>query len=160
MKNKSKKETKEKQLRHKRDVIITSFIAIGTAALLYVVFGAVTAIIPNPYFIRMTPVGWLEQSSLLITSSLLGTYMGLLYYGRTTSKNKVCNSTATTGGVFGFLTFGCSICNKILVFFLGIAGVLTYFEPLRPLLGILSIGLLLFAVFAKAKNIFKSQSYY
>ncbi|MBS3114520.1 hypothetical protein J4448_05450 [Candidatus Woesearchaeota archaeon] len=151
MKNKSKKETKEKQLRHKRNAIITFFIAVGTAAILYVVFGAVTAIIPNPFFTRMTQVGWLEQSSLLITSSLLGTYIGLLYYGRIASKNKVCNATAASGGIFGFLTFGCSICNKILVFFLGIAGVLTYFEPLRPLLGILSIGLLLFAVLAKAR---------
>lgn len=160
MKNKSKKETKENQLRNKRNAIIVFFIAIGTAALLYVIFGSVTAIIPNPFFTRMTPVGWLEQTSLLMTSSLFGVYIGLLYYGRTTSKNKVCNATATTGGVFGFLTFGCSICNKILVFFLGITGVLTYFEPIRPLLGTLSIGLLGIAVFAKAKNIFKSQSYY
>ena len=138
--------------RHKRNAIIAFFIAVGTASLLYMIFGSVTAIIPNPFFTRMTPVRWLEQTSLLMTSLLLGVYIGLLYYGKASGKDKICNATATTGGVFGFLTFGCSICNKILVFFLGIAGVLTYFEPLRPVLGISSIGLLGFAIFKKAKG--------
>ena len=68
-------------------------------------------------------------------------------------KDKLYNASATTGGVFGFLTFGCSICNKILIFFLGVAGVLTYFEPIRPMLGILSIGLLGFAVLTKARRL-------
>ena len=153
MTNKSKKETKEKLHRYKRNAIIAFFIAILTTALLYVVFGAVTSIIPNPYFTRMTPVGWLEYSSLIITSVLLGAYIGLVYYGKTTGKDKLCNASATTGGVFGFLTFGCSICNKILVFFLGITGVLAYFEPIRPILGVLSIGLLGFAVITKSRSL-------
>ena len=154
MKSQSKKATKEKELSgNKRNAITAFLLAIGAAALLYAIFGAVTSIIPNSFFTRMTPVRWLEQTSLLITSLLLGVYIGLLYYGKASGKDKVCNASATTGGVFGFLTFGCSICNKILVFFLGIAGVLTYFEPLRPLLGISSIGLLGFAIFKKAKGI-------
>ena len=153
MKNKSKKETKEKQLRYKRNEIIAFFIAAGTAAILYIIFGSVTAIIPNPFFTRMTPVGWLEHASLITTSLLLGIYIGLIYYGKATKKDKVCNATATTGGIFGFLTFGCSICNKILVFFLGVVGVLTYFEPIRPFLGVFSILFLGFSIIQKYINI-------
>ena len=128
-------------------------IAVGSAVLSYLIFGAVTAVIKNPFFTRMTPVGALENFSLAITSLLVGFYIGLVYYGRAAKKDKVCNASATAGGVFGFLTFGCSICNKILVFLFGVTGVLTYFEPLRPSLGILSIGLLSFAIFKKAKGI-------
>ena len=125
-------------------------LGIGIAGVLYISFGMVTAIISNEFFTRMTPVGWLEQASLVITSLLLGAYFGLAYYAKST--NKVCNRTAAAGGVFGFLTFGCSICNKILVFFLGIAGVLAYFDPLRPLLGIASILFLGFSIIQKYKS--------
>lgn len=154
IKNKLKKETRAlEKSGNRKNAIIALLMAAGTASLLYIIFGAVTAIIRNPFFTRMTPVGWLERTSLFITSLLLGIYIGLLYYGRTASKNKVCTATATTGGVFGFLTFGCSICNKILIFFLGVTGVLTYFDPIRPMLGILSIGLLGFAVLTKARRL-------
>ncbi len=131
--------------------LVAAIISIGTAVLSYMIFGIVAAIISNKFFTRMTPVGWLEQASLIITSLLLGAYFGLACYAKST--NKVCNRTAAAGGVFGFLTFGCSICNKILVFFLGIAGVLTYFDPLRPLLGIASILFLGFSIIQKYKSI-------
>ena len=127
-------------------------VGIASSTILFLVFGMVTSIIQNPFFIRMTPVRWLEWTSLIVTSSLIGIYIGLTYYGRKTATKK-CNVTATAGGVFGFLTFGCSICNKILVLLLGVTGVLTYFEPVRPALGVLSIGLLGTAVVYKAKKI-------
>ncbi len=130
-------------------ILIAAFVSIS----LYAIFGMVTSIIKNPFFTRMTPVGWLEHGSLIITSLLLGIYIGLIYYGKAAKKDSVCNTTATTGGVFGFLTFGCSICNKILVFFLGVAGVFTYFEPVRPFLGIVSILFLGFAIYKKAAMI-------
>jgi len=154
MKHQTKKAESENTNNLNRNKKLKSILlGIGIAAILYIIFGAVTAIIPNKFFTRMTPVELLEHSSLLITSILLGAYVGLLHYGKTTGKDKLCNASATTGGVFGFLTFGCSICNKILVFFLGITGVLAYFEPIRPILGFLSIGLLGFAVITKARSL-------
>lgn len=133
--------------------LIAILISFGTATLSYIVFGAVTAIISNRFFTRMTPFGLWEQISLIVTSLLLGVYFGLAYYGKASGKDKICTATATAGGIFGFLTFGCSICNKILVFFLGVAGVFTYFEPIRPFLGIVSILFLGFAIVKKAENI-------
>lgn len=128
-------------------------ISIFASIFLYLIFGAVASILENPFFTRMTPVGWLEHASLITTSLLLGIYIGLICYGKTTKKDKVCNTTAATGGIFGFLTFGCSICNKILVFFLGVAGVLTYFEPIRPFLGVFSTLFLGFSITQKYKSI-------
>ena len=129
-------------------------IGIGLSILMFLIFGIVTAIIPNSFFIRMTPITWLEWGSLVITSLLLGAYFGLSYYGKKKT-SKRCNATATAGGIFGFLTFGCSICNKLLVLLLGVTGVLKYFEPIRPGLGVFSIGLLGTAVIYKTKQIKK-----
>ena len=133
--------------------IIAILISIAAVVLSYLIFGTVTAIISNRFFTRMTPFGLWERISLIVASMLLGLYIGLAYYSKSSGKDNVCNTTATAGGVFGFLTFGCSICNKILVFFLGVAGVFAYFEPIRPFLGILSIGLIGFAIFTKAKSL-------
>jgi len=128
-------------------------LGIGVAAVSYVIFGIVTAIISNKFFTRMTPFGLGERISLIATSILLGLYIGIAYYAKSSGKDNVCNTTATAGGVFGFLTFGCSICNKVLVFFLGVAGVFTYFEPIRPFLGIVSILFLGFAIYIKYRSI-------
>ncbi len=128
-------------------------ISVFSSIFLYLILGAVTSIVKNPLFTRMTLVGKLEYFSLGITSLLLGIYIGLIYYVKATKKDKICNATATTGGIFGFLTFGCSVCNKILVFFLGIIGVLTYFEPIRPFLGVLSILFLGFSIVQKYRSI-------
>lgn len=137
------KEKKEKKK------LIAILIGVFTSISLYLIFGAVTSIVKNQFFTRMTPVGWFEHASLITTSLLLGIYIGLVYYGKPTKKGKICNASATAGGIFGFLTFGCPICNKIFVFFLGVAGVLTYFEPIRPFLGVFSILFLVFPIIQK-----------
>ena len=127
--------------------IITILIAIVIGIFLFLLFGIVASIIPNKFFTRMTPVGWLEYASFLTTSLLLGAYIGLTYYQRKT-KSVTCDASATTGGIFGFLTFGCSICNKILVFFLGVAGVfLSYIGfKWRDAIGAFIVGIYIISV--------------
>ncbi len=138
-----------RKINYTKSIIIGLCSAIG----LFFLFGIVTAVIPNSFFIRMTPVAWLEYVSLVMTSLLLGTYIGLSYYEKRIKAVK-CDVTATFGGIFGFLTFGCSICNKILILLLGVTGVLKYFEPIRPFFGIISIVLLGGAVIYKTKKLF------
>ena len=137
---------------NKKKVVIAVLIALITSISLFLLFGIATSIIPNKLFTRMTPIGWLEYASLLTTSLLLGVYIGLTYYQRKTKSMK-CDAAAASGSISGFLTFGCSICNKLLVFLLGIIGVLTYFEPIRPIFGILGLGLLSGAIFYKARGL-------
>lgn len=120
--------------------MISLLIGIGSAVLLFLLFGSVAAVVPNAFFTRMTSVGWLEWTILVTTSVLLGVFIALTYYDKRTKT--VCTANATAGGVFGFLTFGCAVCNKVLIFLLGAAGVMTYFEPVRPFLGVVSVGLL------------------
>jgi hypothetical protein len=44
------------------------------------------------------------------------------------------------------LAIGCPVCNKLVVLALGVGGALTYFAPVQPILGFLSVGLLAYAL--------------
>lgn len=121
----------------------------------FVVFGVVTFLIPNKFFARMTQVTALDYIFLIFTSLLLGTYVSFHQYQKKYGSKK-CSVAATSGGVFGFLGFGCSVCNKLLILLLGVAGVLTYVEPYRPLIGSTGVVLLGYAVYSKGKGVFDS----
>jgi hypothetical protein len=41
--------------------------------------------------------------------------------------------------VVGFLAFGCPICNAFLLALFSSSALMTYFNPLRPLLGAVSV---------------------
>ncbi|MEK6826680.1 MAG: hypothetical protein AABX90_03555 [Nanoarchaeota archaeon] len=124
-----------------KPVIIGSIVGLIT----FTVFGILTVIIPNNFFIRMTPIYWYDYIFLVLTSALIGIYVGFWYYTKkTTSK---CRYGAVGGTAGGLFSFGCPICNKLLVLLLGFTGVMTYFAPLQPILGIASISVLGFVVY-------------
>ena len=92
-----------------------------TALLSFVVFGAISDVIPNPFFSRMSPVGIWEWFFLVASSLLLGVYAGLRYLVKKRSAS--CNAIATGGFIGGFLGFGCALCNQLLVLLFGVVGV-------------------------------------
>lgn len=117
------------------------------------VSGTVTALIKNKYFHRMISATTLDYVFLILTSLLLGIFIGLFYYHKT--KSKACVVGAAGGGIGGFIGFGCSICNKIFVLILGVTGVLTYIEPYKPIVGSVGIFFLSYAIYGKIKEIKK-----
>lgn len=128
-------------------------IASITILVVYIVLGMITAIVPNPFFIRMMPVRWFDQVFLLTTAILSGIFFGMYYYAKQTTS--VCSFSATGGILAGIFSFGCAICNHLLIFVFGISGVLTYFAPLQPILGVISIIVLIFAISKQYDNINK-----
>ncbi len=123
------------------------------SVIFFVIFGVLTVLIPNKFFARMTSVTMLDYIFLIFTSLLLGMFVSFYQYQKKHGSKK-CGVAATSGGVFGFLGFGCSVCNKLLILLLGVAGVLAYVEPYRPLIGSTGIALLGYAVYSKGKSIF------
>lgn len=121
-----------------REWLHTGVVAGGAFAL----FGTVTALWPNPFFIRMTPTGGWDWVILALEAVLLGVYLGV--------RAPSCGvGKAGAGGVLGFLGFGCSICNQALIFLFGASFLLTYFEPVRYLVGMLGVFLLGVAAWRK-----------
>ena len=73
-------------------------------ALFLIGSGIVTDVIPNSYFLRMTPVTALDYVLLVLTSMLIGTYISLRKHLRRRAEGR-CTIAAGAGGVAGFLGF-------------------------------------------------------
>lgn len=101
--------------------------------------GTVTAVWANPFFTRMTPIGLWEIPSLLIVAALAGVFAAV--------RRPVCtNGKAGLGGLASFLGIACPTCNKILMLIFGGEALLRWFDPVRPLVTVLGIGLLCLAI--------------
>ena len=145
--------------------IVSIIVGILAALLLFFIFGVVTVLIKNPFFARMTPVYWYNYVFLVLTALLSGAYIGLRHYNSNNQKNinSKCSYTAAGGAggaVGGFFSFGCAICNKLLIWFLGLSGIIAYFMPIQPILGVISVILLGYAGYLQLKIllIFNNQT--
>lgn len=111
-----------------------------------VLSGVSTDIIDTSLFIRMTPVEWWNYAFWLGSAVLVG----LLAATYVTGPGRGCSSgsqgKALGGGLLSVFAVGCPICNKLAMLTLGASGTLAYFAPVQPLLGLLSMGLLLYAL--------------
>ena len=110
-----------------------------------IVLGVPSAVIPNPFFVRMTPTEPVNLVVWLVSAPLAGLLIAT-YIARTgTVRDPHADAGAgkvTVGGIGAFLAIGCPICNKIIVAVLGVSGALNVLAPLQPLIGALSIALL------------------
>lgn len=103
---------------------------------LFVILGIPTALLSNPAipYVRMIPATPLDYAFLFATSLLAAVYLAL-------PENKACKTgkSALGGGFLGFLSFSCPTCSMLLVFLLGFDFMYNVVNPIRPLLGIISI---------------------
>lgn len=131
----------------------TKAFVIGTSSvvLLFLLFGIITDLIPNLWFIRMTEKTALDYFFLVLNSLFLGIIIALYYYKK--NMPKACAVGTYSGGIGGFLAFACPICNKLLVFLFGATALMAYLDPFRPILGFLSIGVLGFSMYILLQNI-------
>jgi len=105
-----------------------------------VLTGIPTDVIPNPWFMRMTPAPWWALPVFLATVALSGIMVALM---RTGASRGTCSRQtggfAGAGAVAGWLAVGCPVCNKLVVLALGFSGALTWFAPLQPLLAVVAL---------------------
>src|SRR4051794_27307242 len=125
------------------------FGALGALATLLLI-GVPTALFPTPWFSREIPPRPLDYVILglttLLAAGLAATYaLPLACPAR--------ERTVTVGGVLSFFAVGCPVCNKIAVLALGSSGAISYFAPLQPLLGAISLALLAFALSTRLRAI-------
>ena len=118
--------------------------ALAATAAFLAILGIPTAVIPNPWFIRMTPTEPFNVATMLLSAPLMGlltaTYLAPSPGMREGSGER--SGRATVGGVAAYLAIGCPICNKIIVGVLGVSGALNVFAPVQPLIGAVSVALL------------------
>jgi hypothetical protein len=122
-------------------------------------FGLLTAIIPNPVFGRGTPPEPFAVAVWLASAPLIGVVMGTYFApmpaagpfalgpaGPAVSAEPAGRRDGTTLGTFGgfaaFMAIGCPTCNKIALILLGAGGATSFFGPVQPFIGVLSMALL------------------
>ncbi len=79
--------------------------------------GVPSAMIDNPFFIRMIPIRVEDYVISIVTSILLGLVLGTFAI----SSVKGDGDKALGSGILTYLAVGCPICNKLVILFLGIS---------------------------------------
>lgn len=130
--------------------------AAAMAIISALAIGLPTDVIPNPVFGRQgTPVEPWAVPVLVITAVLSGllfaTYLkpGASVALAGPDPLDAGDRPSRFGGLGGLLAFfavGCPICNKVVVVALGTSGALTWFAPIQPYLGLVAMGLLIWAL--------------
>lgn len=116
--------------------------SLAITTVVFLALGTLTALWQNPWFIRMTPISNFDFVILSLEALLLGFYLGI-------RAGSCAVKRAGLGGVLGFLGFGCSICNQLLVLVFGAGFLMSYFEPIRYPIGIAGLAVLGFALYKK-----------
>lgn len=125
-------------------------LSVGASVAYMLAVGVVTAVIPTPLFVRMTPVTVSNLVFWIVPALLFGPLVASSVVPVASQTCDVANRTVA-GGMLSFLAVGCPVCNKLVVLALGASGALAYFEPIQPLLGLLSVGLLGYALWLRLR---------
>ncbi len=112
--------------------------AAAVAAGFFLFTGVVTGLLPVGLFDRMVPRTPLDYLFLTLTSTLAGVYI----LQRSTVEDCGGDGCAYGGAAAGFFAVACPQCNAVLVALFGGSWLATYFDPLRPLLGVAAVALL------------------
>ena len=125
-----------------------SLRAVAAALIGFAAIGTITALWPNPLFVRMTPAQGFEIWFLVIQSVLIGLYVGV--------RRPHCSiRKAGFGSVIAFLGIACPTCNKILLLLFGANLLLDNFEPARlyvALAGVILTALALASEYHSARS--------
>ena len=116
--------------------------------------GLPTEMFDTPLFVRMTPVRWWDYPFWVAGAVLVG-LLAATYVAAPDGEDARASlggaqgSKFFGGGLLSVFAIGCPVCNKLVVLALGAGGALSYFAPVQPILGLLSVGLLGYALRAR-----------
>ncbi len=85
--------------------------SVGVSIGVFVLFGAVTGLLPNPVYVRMVSRTPADYLFLVATAAFAGAFV----YQRSLAEKPIGDRFAAGGIIGGFLAFGCPICNAVLL---------------------------------------------
>lgn len=119
--------------------------AAGTA----VVIGIPTGLVHTAYFTRMTAALWWNFPVWIAGSVLAG--LTLATYYRPGGDLAVRGAGLTGGGLLTAFAVGCPSCNSLVVAALGASGALTIWAPLQPLVAVVALAILFYAMLRRLR---------
>lgn len=131
-------------------------VAVGGGVATAVLIGLPTDVIPNPVFGRSMSVTWWSYPVLVMTAILAGLLIATYVRDpRQIPPDDTIDRPTRTAGIGGLLSFfavGCPVCNKLVLVALGSTGAVRWFEPLQPVLALVSVILLAVALRARLRT--------
>lgn len=133
-----------------------------SAAVVGVVLGIATVLIPNDLFMRDIPPVWWNYPVWILTSVMTGVLIATYvraqrrgpFVGAGSDDEDAASNPAVVsagreerrtgrfgiaGGMLAWFAVGCPVCNKIALIALGYTGALTWFAPFQPVLAIAAL---------------------
>lgn len=123
-------------------------VAVASAALVAAAVGVPSALLANPFFMRMTPVPWWSWAVWVLTAVLSGV-LAATYVQRRTPVSTAPGRAGILANVGSVLAVGCPVCNKLVVAAIGVSGALNVWSPIQPLIAAASLGLLGWALWRR-----------
>jgi len=114
-------------------------VALGAGIAAALLVGLPTDVIPNPVFGRAIGVTWWSYPTLALTGVLSGLLVATYVNA---SPDDGISRKGGVGGLLSFFAVGCPVCNKVVLLALGTIGARRWFEPVQPLLAVVSLVLL------------------
>ncbi len=121
---------------------VTALVAAGVFGVLVAV---PTDLVDTPLFSRQIAPTWWSWPALVI-AAVLGGLLVATYVDAAPPAETRSRTSGWLGGTLTFLAVGCPVCNKLVLLALGTSGALAWFAPLQPMLQVLALGLLAWAL--------------
>ncbi|KMO73476.1 hypothetical protein MCHLDSM_03822 [Mycolicibacterium chlorophenolicum] len=129
-------------------------VGVGLAAALgiAVAIGVPSALLPNSFFVRMTPAPWWSYAAWAVTAVLSGALIATYVHAASATPRAPSRAgfAATLGSM---LAVGCPVCNKLVIAALGVSGALQVWAPLQPVLAVASLTLLGWALWRRLSTL-------
>ncbi|HEY0952911.1 hypothetical protein [Nocardioides sp.] len=123
--------------------------AAAAGAVFVLVVAIPTDLIDTPVFGREIPPTWWAWPSLVVSSVLGGLLVATYVAGPEQADAPAPRRGGWIGASLTYFAVGCPVCNKLVLVALGSAGAITWFEPVQPVLQVLAVALLAWALRAR-----------
>ncbi len=120
--------------------------AAGAAVAFALLVAVPTDLIDTPVFGREIPPTWWAWPSVVASSVLGGLLVATYVAAPDRPESRASRRGGWVGGCLTYFAVGCPVCNKLVLLALGSAGALTWFEPVQPVLQVLALTLLAWAL--------------
>lgn len=129
--------------------------ALGGGFATALLIGIPTVLIPNRWFGRAIPPRPLDYVIFALTVVLVAALAATYALPLTCPTRE---RSLTAGGLLSFFAVGCPVCNKLVVLALGWSGATTYFAPIQPFLGAVSLVVLTATLIARLRPLWSARS--
>lgn len=126
-------------------------VAGGATVVVGLVIAIPTALIPNALYQRMTAAPWWSYPVWVLTAALTGLLIASYLWppARLPRSSPAPARAGVIGTVGSALAVGCPLCNKVVVAAVGFGGALGLWAPVQPVLAVLSLALLGWALWRR-----------